>query len=190
MGPRTGTSAECGESAFAAAARCGALRSGLSPPVQANMITSFFKPKGEAAASSAEPKRQKVVDELESSSATPSEPTIGGKGGCPRATIAYVASAGGGNDVVWQPNFDTVEQASPMEPPKKVAKVKKESTGKTARMLEEAGSPQVAFFGVNQLKKMYTPDTGSSAYTEDSPVNLHHPDYQEKTMVKQGLFLD
>ena len=95
------------------------------------MITSFFKPKGEAAASSAEPKRQKVVDELESSSATPSEPTIGGKGGCPRATIAYVASAGGGNDVVWQPNFDAVEQESPMEPPKKVAKVKKESTGKS-----------------------------------------------------------
>ena len=57
-------------------------------------------------------------------------------------------------------------------------------------MLEEAGSPQVAFFGVNQLKKMYTPDTGSSAYTEDSPVNLHHPDYQKKTMVKQGLFSD
>ena len=59
-----------------------------------------------------------------------------------------------------------------------------------AHELQEAGSPQVAFFGVNQLKKMYTPDTGSSAYTEDSPVNLHHPDYQEKTMVKQGLFLD
>ena len=115
--------------------------------MQANMITSFFKPKGEAAASSAEPKRQKVVDEPESSSATPSEPTIGGKGGCPRATIAYVASAGGCNDVVWQPNFDAVEQESPMEPPKEVAKVKKESTGKTARMLEEAGSQQVAFFG-------------------------------------------
>ena len=43
---------------------------------------------------------------------------------------------------------------------------------------------------MNQLKKMYAPDTGSSAYTEDSPVNLHHPDYQKKTMVKQGLFSD
>ena len=60
---------------------------------------------------------------------------------------AHVASAGGGNDVVWQPNFDAVEQESPVEPPKKVAKFKKESTGKTARMLEEAGSQQVAFFG-------------------------------------------
>ena len=70
-------------------------------------------------------------------------------------------------------------------PPKKVAKIKTESTGKTARLLEEVGSQQVALFGVSQLKKIYTPDSGSSAYTEASLVDLHHPDYQKKP---KGLF--
>ena len=59
--------------------------------------------------------------------------------------------------------------------------VKKVSTGKTDAMLAECSSPEIKFFGKNRLKKMYEPGSGSSAYTEDSPVpNLHHPDYIKK----------
>ena len=51
-------------------------------------------------------------------------------------------------------------------PPRKEAKVKTKSTGKTARMLKEAGSPQVCLFGVNLLKKMYTPLTPAPRPTQ------------------------
>ena len=61
--------------------------------------------------------------------------------------------------------------------------VKKVSTGKTDAMLAECSSPEIKFFGKNRLKKMNPPDSGSSAYTEDSPVpNLHHPDFIKKAL--------
>ena len=61
--------------------------------------------------------------------------------------------------------------------------VKKVSTGKTDAMLAGLGSPEIKFFGKNRLKKMYEPGSGSSAYTEDSPVpNLHHPDFIKKAL--------
>jgi hypothetical protein len=60
-------------------------------------------------------------------------------------------------------------------------KVKTVSTGKTDAMLAECGSPEINFFGKKRLKQIYPPDSGSSAYTEDSPVpNLHHPDFIKK----------
>ena len=71
------------------------------------------------------------------------------------------------------------------EPPKKVAKVV--STGKTAKMLGEvATTPEREFFGVNLLKKMNPPGTGSSAYTDADPVNLHHPDFIKKELWKKA----
>ena len=69
------------------------------------------------------------------------------------------------------------------DPKEEEAKVKKVSTGRTAAMLAEngLGSPEINVFGMRRLKKMYPPDSGSSAYTEDSPIpNLHHPDYIKK----------
>ena len=77
-------------------------------------------------------------------------------------------------------------------PPKQVAKVtpnkKYKSTGKTARMLHEISSEEREFFGVDLLKKIYEPGTGSSAYTENSPVNLHHPDYQKPKKQPKNIF--
>ena len=77
-----------------------------------------------------------------------------------------------------------------MEEPKvkHQSKMKTRSTGKTARMMEEVGSPANRFFPKRQLKKMYPPGSSSSAYTEDSPLpNLHHPDYKRGKKPK-GLF--
>ena len=71
--------------------------------------------------------------------------------------------------------------------PKQVAKAtpkKTKSTGKTARMLQEFREGELEFFGLPMLKKMYEPGTGSSAYTENSPVNLHHADYQKSKKPK------
>ena len=57
-------------------------------------------------------------------------------------------------------------------------KVKTVSTGKTDALLAGLSSPETSFFTKKKLKEMYPPDSGSSAYTVDSPVpNLHHPDF-------------
>ena len=57
-------------------------------------------------------------------------------------------------------------------------KVKTVSTGKTDVLLAGLSSPETSFFTKKKLKEMYPPDSGSSAYTVDSPVpNLHHPDF-------------
>ena len=54
------------------------------------------------------------------------------------------------------------------------------------RWSREVADPSVTSHGVNLLKKMNPPGTGSSAYTDADPVNLHHPDFIKKELWKKA----
>ena len=68
-------------------------------------------------------------------------------------------------------------------------KVKTVSTGKTDALLAGLSSPETSFFTKKKLKEMYPPDSGSSAYTVDSPVpkTSTTPTSSRRTRTKKPL---